>query len=338
GRGDIVAQSDGNATLTWTASYEAYGKRPAETGTNEDKQRANSKDEDPTGLLNEGFRYRDIETGVWMSRDPAGFVDGPNLYAYVKQNPWTSFDPLGLQVKVTNEQKTNKQGNTYSHTKIEMNVVIVDGSKGRTRLDNKTRTVNQTKRTREELNAIGEDYKNAVEKIWTRDLLNEKGEVVRGIETHVSVTVVTSAKELAEHNDDHIVMIVDDIPDGKAKSVIGRTDRIGGKITAIENEHIEQYERSTSSSQKSSFYITAAHEAGHNFGLFHPYGEGDGKDKSNPLTMPLPHNIMAYENRTEIHPFQIDAIQNNYDLKLLNLEHSGLAPWGPTNIPKYRLP
>ncbi len=96
GRGDIVAQADQNAVLTWTASYEAYGKRTKETGTNQDKQRANSKDEDPTGLLNEGFRYRDIETGVWLSRDPAGFVDGPNLYAYVKQNPWSKFDPNGL--------------------------------------------------------------------------------------------------------------------------------------------------------------------------------------------------------------------------------------------------
>jgi RHS repeat-associated protein len=75
---------------------EAYGKRTKETGTNEDKQRANSKDEDPTGLLNEGFRYRDLETGVWLSRDPAGFVDGPNLYAYVQQNPWSKFDPAGL--------------------------------------------------------------------------------------------------------------------------------------------------------------------------------------------------------------------------------------------------
>ncbi|MES2735661.1 MAG: RHS repeat-associated core domain-containing protein [Verrucomicrobiota bacterium] len=97
GRGDIIAQSDENATLTWTASYEAFGKRPTETGVNLDKQRASSKDEDPTGLLNEGFRYRDLETGVWLSRDPAGFVDGPNLYAYVKQNPWTSFDPDGLR-------------------------------------------------------------------------------------------------------------------------------------------------------------------------------------------------------------------------------------------------
>ena len=96
GRGDIVAQSDQYASLTWTASYEAYGKRTKETGENKDKQRGNSKDEDPTGLLNEGFRYRDIETGVWLSRDPAGFVDGPNLYAYVKQNPWTAWDPDGL--------------------------------------------------------------------------------------------------------------------------------------------------------------------------------------------------------------------------------------------------
>jgi|GEM_PF-1762997 len=96
GRGDIVAQSDQAAALTWTASYEAYGKRPAETGTNLDKQRANSKDEDPTGLLNEGWRYRDLETGTWMSRDPAGFVDGPNLYAYVQQNPWSKFDAEGM--------------------------------------------------------------------------------------------------------------------------------------------------------------------------------------------------------------------------------------------------
>lgn len=96
GRGDIVAQSDSTGALSWTASYEAYGKRTKETGVNEDKQRANSKDEDPTGLLNEGFRYRDLETGVFLSRDPAGFVDGPNLYAYVMQNPWSKFDAEGL--------------------------------------------------------------------------------------------------------------------------------------------------------------------------------------------------------------------------------------------------
>ncbi|MBV6498766.1 MAG: hypothetical protein CJBNEKGG_00994 [Prosthecobacter sp.] len=107
GRGDVVAQSNAAGEVTWTASYEAYGKRTKETGANADKQRANSKDEDPTGLLNEGFRYRDLETGVWLSRDPAGFVDGPNLYAYVQQNPWTSFDPHGLTGSIAYGQWVN---------------------------------------------------------------------------------------------------------------------------------------------------------------------------------------------------------------------------------------
>jgi RHS repeat-associated protein len=57
---------------------------------------ANTKEEDQTGLLNEGFRYRDLEAGVWLTRDPAGFVDGPNVYTYVKQNPWSAFDAHGL--------------------------------------------------------------------------------------------------------------------------------------------------------------------------------------------------------------------------------------------------
>ncbi|WP_147263766.1 RHS repeat domain-containing protein [Roseimicrobium gellanilyticum] len=96
GRGDVVAQSDSTGAFTWTASYDAYGKRPVETGSNLDRQRANTKEEDPTGLNNEGWRMRELDTNVWMSRDPAGFVDGPNLYAYVRQNPWSKFDPNGL--------------------------------------------------------------------------------------------------------------------------------------------------------------------------------------------------------------------------------------------------
>ncbi|WP_395748832.1 RHS repeat-associated core domain-containing protein [Prosthecobacter sp.] len=115
GRGDIVAQADSSATLTWTASYEAYGRRTAETGSNADKQRGNSKDEDPTGLLNEGFRYRDLETGVWLSRDPAGFVDGPNVYAYVKQNPWTSWDPEGLYEEGPQGIRYSINNNGYVH-------------------------------------------------------------------------------------------------------------------------------------------------------------------------------------------------------------------------------
>jgi len=95
-RGDVIAQSDDAGALTWQASYEAFGTRTKEVGSNADRQRANTKDEDPTGLLNEGFRYRDLATGMFITRDPAGFVDGPNVYTYVRQNPWTAFDPDGL--------------------------------------------------------------------------------------------------------------------------------------------------------------------------------------------------------------------------------------------------
>ncbi len=47
--------------------------------------------------------YRDLESGVFLSRDPAGHVDGPNVYTYVKQNPWTKFDPDGLKPESVNE-------------------------------------------------------------------------------------------------------------------------------------------------------------------------------------------------------------------------------------------
>jgi RHS repeat-associated protein len=96
GRGDVVAQSDIDGTTTWAASYQADGRRTAEAGTNVERHRACTKEEDPTGLLNEGFRYRDMETGTFISRDPLGLVDGPNVYCYVRQNPWTKWDPRRL--------------------------------------------------------------------------------------------------------------------------------------------------------------------------------------------------------------------------------------------------
>jgi RHS repeat-associated protein len=95
-RGDVVAKTNGAGTLTWQAAYEAFGTRRAEFGTTPDRQKANTKEEDPSGLINEGHRYRDLETGVFITKDPAGFIDGPNLYAYVRQNPWSKFDPEGL--------------------------------------------------------------------------------------------------------------------------------------------------------------------------------------------------------------------------------------------------
>jgi len=55
-RGDVVSQTSQNEAITWQASYEAYGTRTKEAGNNNERQRANTKDEDPWGGLNEGMR------------------------------------------------------------------------------------------------------------------------------------------------------------------------------------------------------------------------------------------------------------------------------------------
>jgi RHS repeat-associated protein len=96
-RGDVIARSDSSGSLTSFALYEAYGTRPYEWGSDPDRQKANTKEEEKDlGLLNDTMRYRDLETGTYLTRDPAGFKDGPNIYCYVHCNPITKFDALGL--------------------------------------------------------------------------------------------------------------------------------------------------------------------------------------------------------------------------------------------------
>lgn len=94
-RGDVVAKTDSTGMLTFQNQYDAFGKQIATTGATLDRQKSNSKETDPTGLVDEGKRYRHGD--LFLTRDPAGFVDGPNEYCYVIQNPWTKFDPEGLQ-------------------------------------------------------------------------------------------------------------------------------------------------------------------------------------------------------------------------------------------------
>lgn len=95
-RGDVIAESNATGASTWRAQYDAYGTRGHESGTpSADRQRGNTKDEDPSGLRNDGFRYFDLDAQIYLTADPAGFVDGPNVYCYVVQNPWSRFDPDG---------------------------------------------------------------------------------------------------------------------------------------------------------------------------------------------------------------------------------------------------
>ncbi len=101
-RGDVIARTDMNGNLTSFALYEAYGTRPyewpADGSGDPDRFKANTKEEEKDlGLLNEGFRYRDLETGTFLTRDPIGYADGPNIYCYVHCNPITYFDAYGLE-------------------------------------------------------------------------------------------------------------------------------------------------------------------------------------------------------------------------------------------------
>jgi RHS repeat-associated protein len=94
--GNIMQVTDEERDVTDHA-YEAFGNETVSSGTTPaDRQRASTKEQDPTGFLNEGFRYRDLSTGTFLTRDPLGFKAGLNNYTYVRQNPWTKFDPEGL--------------------------------------------------------------------------------------------------------------------------------------------------------------------------------------------------------------------------------------------------
>ncbi len=96
-RGDVIARSNASRSLTSFALYEAYGTRPYEWGSDPDRQKANTKEEESDlQLLNEGMRFRDLETGTFLTRDPIGYDDGLNVYCYVLCNPITKFDPFGL--------------------------------------------------------------------------------------------------------------------------------------------------------------------------------------------------------------------------------------------------
>ena len=98
-RGDIVAQVAPNGQV-WHGTYAANGLLQSQTGPRPGNYGANGKWEEPGGLINDGFRYRDRLTDTFLTPDPAGFIDGPNVYNYVGHNPWSAWDPNGLAVMV----------------------------------------------------------------------------------------------------------------------------------------------------------------------------------------------------------------------------------------------
>ncbi len=99
-RGDVTTKTNDSAANTWQTAYQTHGEHlAADTfGTDPDPHRNNTKEE--TGdlrIINDHFRVRFTDIGVYLQRDPAGLIDGPNVYTWVKQNPRSYWDPLGLK-------------------------------------------------------------------------------------------------------------------------------------------------------------------------------------------------------------------------------------------------
>ncbi len=127
-RSDIIARSNSAGSLISFALYEAYGTRPYEWGDgitgDPDRQKANTKEEETDlGLLFEGMRPRDLETGVWLTADPAGYVDGPNLYCYVNCNPITKFDAFGLWKKDVHYDDTKSWAESKGFTPKQAKII-----------------------------------------------------------------------------------------------------------------------------------------------------------------------------------------------------------------------
>jgi RHS repeat-associated protein len=111
-QGSVVALTDTNGAVLFTASYGPYGEPWGTTGTNAT----------PFGWLGghgvfhaDGHslyltRHRAYDTTMkrFLSSDPIGLGGGANLYGYALGNPLSYIDPMGLGAEASAWSKTKK--------------------------------------------------------------------------------------------------------------------------------------------------------------------------------------------------------------------------------------
>ena len=220
-RGDVITQTNAAGAATWQASYEAFGTRTQEVGSTRDRQKANTKEEDPTGLLNEGFRYRDLATGSFITRDPLGFVDGPNMYAYVMQNPWSLFDPEGLKYEYDRKEDKKDDTDAQKKSNADYNAKLDTIKKEH----EKIRDDKKYYKPGSSVYDIDHDAKNTV-KVRVGDKPNSDG---------------YSRKDWAENADGSVTTVMYINPTQSAKYISdekgGRTDSTAGERFVHESRH-----------------------------------------------------------------------------------------------------
>ena len=93
--GSSRSLTDSTGLVVGTATYDAYGKTTATTGTTTPLGFAGSYTDTESGLLYLRARYLDPSTGQFISRDPITRTTR-QPYSYVADNPLNSTDPSGL--------------------------------------------------------------------------------------------------------------------------------------------------------------------------------------------------------------------------------------------------
>jgi RHS repeat-associated protein len=112
GLGSVVGLSDAGGQLTASASYDAWGKVTASSGTLP-QAGYTGREPDATGLIYYRARYYDPTMRRFISRDPAGMPDGVNRYAYVRNDPVNNVDPTGLVLQGVGLPTTGGKTQTF---------------------------------------------------------------------------------------------------------------------------------------------------------------------------------------------------------------------------------
>ena len=111
--GNITEYTDTNGTIVASYQYDPYGNPTQASGSESSNLhfRFSTKYLDSeTSLYYYGYRYYNPELGRWPSRDPIGERGGINLQGFVINNPMVMFDTLGLDARVRQNARCNKEG------------------------------------------------------------------------------------------------------------------------------------------------------------------------------------------------------------------------------------
>ncbi|MBI1307407.1 MAG: hypothetical protein GC181_12455 [Bacteroidetes bacterium] len=226
------------------------------------------KDDEVNGYGNSldfGARIYDSRLGRWLSRDPLQKKYASlSPYNFVSNKPINFIDPNGMEiVSSLNVVNTEKVGTTKQ-------IVTVSGS-----ITIKVKIVNLSTTKDLDVGAIAKGIEshaisgfaqNAGYSVQAYDLDGTANNTevfikTNNIKVNVEVEVITSLEDIKD--DDHVIMMVDEITD-PGKDVDGKANSVGGNVALVETK-----------SDLERMIKVGTHEIGHLLGMSDAYTEND---------------------------------------------------------------